>query len=171
MTFSADSRRGPALLIGCLLVATVLPIRQHFQKSPQDSFPLSHYPMFSARRAKTYSSPTLRAGDANGRLVTLHHRLAGSGGFNEVRRQLRTQIERGAADKVCTTVAKRLSRNQSGVYEGLQWVEVATGTHHLDAYFHGETQPRKVKVHARCAVPPMVARRMDNQTKSQEVRP
>lgn len=168
MTTSA-SRREPAIFIGLMLVITLLPIRQHFQKSPQDSFPFSHYPMFSARRAKTYASPTLRAGDADGRLVTLPHRLAGSGGFNEVRRQLRSQIERGAADKVCASVAKRLSRNKSATYAGLQWVEVATGTHHLDAYFRGESQPRKVEVHARCAVPPVVAQ--VSKSKAKEVQP
>lgn len=171
MILPSDSRRGPAIFITLMLLVTLLPIRQHFLKSPQDSFPLSYYPMFSARRAKSYSSPTLRGGDANGRTVTLHHRFAGSGGFNEVRRQLRTRIERGSADQVCTSVAHRLSRVKSGPFHGLSWVEVATGTHHLDAYFHGETQPRKVKVHARCAVPPLTAHLTDEHLIAQEVQP
>jgi hypothetical protein len=158
----SEKRRGPVLLIACTLLVVLSPIAQNWSDKPKDNFPLSYYPMFSALRAAEYSTPTLVAFNAEGKPTVLNYELAGSGGFNEVRRQVRSRIAKNKAKTLCRKVARRVAREEDLKSLHLSTVQVITATHNIDAYFAGNKTPVRQKVHATCPVKEEV---------SQEVRP
>ncbi len=58
-----ESRDKAMVLAGgvALLGSVLVPIRQNWRAKPRDGFPLSYYPMFSAKRSGTVPSYTLSA--------------------------------------------------------------------------------------------------------------
>jgi hypothetical protein len=108
--------------------------------------------MFSALRAAEYSTPTLVAFNAEGKPTVLNYELAGSGGFNEVRRQVRSRIAKNKAKTLCRKVARRVAREEDLKSLDLSTVQVITATHNIDAYFAGNKTPVRQKVHATCPV-------------------
>ncbi len=149
---SPESRRGPVLLIVCTLAVVLSPIQQNWMPKPQDNFPLSHYPMFSALRGSEYSTPTLVAINAKGEKTIIPYHLAGGGGLNEVRRQVRTQIDNKKAKSLCRKLARRIARKEDWKVRDLSTVQVITATHNIDGYFAGNRQPVREKIHASCAI-------------------
>jgi hypothetical protein len=147
-----ESRRIPALLVAITLGVVLSPLAQNWSPKPKDNFPLSYYPMFSARRASEYSTPTLVAVNAQGQRTTLPHRFAGSGGFNEVRHQVRARISNGKAKSLCRKLARRISREENWKEKELMTVQVITATHNLDDYFAGKKAAASEVLHASCPV-------------------
>lgn len=147
-----NGRLGPALIITATLVVVLAPVRNNWERKPQDDFPLSYYPMFSAPRGQKYSSPTLVGWTRDGRRSVVPYTFAGSGGLNEVRRQVRKRIEEHKADALCEKVARRVARSARPAAAEIERLQVITATHNLDAFFHGDKQPLKEKVHAGCPV-------------------
>jgi hypothetical protein len=148
-----SAKLGPALLIVLTLLTVLAPITQNFKRRPTDSFPLSYYPMFSAKRSAHFSGQTLIGIDAAGNRHRLRHTFAGTGGFNQVRRQIAAAVKEDRALETCTTVAKRVARSKRYTGPRLASVEVITATHHIDSFFAGDQTPVAEKLHAACPVP------------------
>lgn len=147
-----ESRRGPVLLSVCALAVVLSPITQNWSRAPHDNFPLSYYPMFSAKRGAEYKTPTLVALNDKGERTVLSYEVAGSGGFNEVRRQIRSRIEHKKAKSLCRKVAKRVVRDETLRGQNFTNIQIITATHNIDAYFAGNKTPVEEKVHATCPV-------------------
>lgn len=145
-------RLGPGLMIAMTLGLVLSPIRNNWAKEPKDSFPLSYYPMFSASRGDRYSSPSLVGWTRDGKRSVVPYTFAGSGGLNEVRRQVRKRIEEQKAQALCEKVARRVARSPRLTAAGIEGLQVITATHNLNAFFHGNKQALKEKVHASCPV-------------------
>lgn len=155
MDMNAEATSGKkiaALWIAVTLAVVLSPLSQNWSPTPKDNFPLSYYPMFSARRTSEYSTPTLIALTAQGQKTTLPYRFAGSGGFNEVRHQVRARIKDGKAKSLCRKLARRIAREEEWRKKGIMTVQVITATHNLDEYFAGRKEATKEKIHASCPV-------------------
>ncbi len=81
---ASRSRAGVASLV--LLGVVVAPVRQHWRTTPGDGFPLSSYPMFTAKRRAAGTVTYLIGFDRLGRRMLLPSSVAGPGGLNQVRR-------------------------------------------------------------------------------------
>ncbi len=143
----------PAILSFIALIAVLSPICENFKRKPVDSFPLSYYPMFSAKRHANFSGQTLIGIDHQGNRQRLRHTLAGTGGFNQVRRQIAAAVKEDRAMEICNTVAKRVARSKRYTGPHLASVQVVTATHHIDSFFAGSQIPVAEKLHAACPVP------------------
>jgi hypothetical protein len=140
------------------------PIVQNWVKKPKDSFPLSYYPMFSARRDASYVAQTLVGVDGAGKRVILPYQWAGHGGFNEVRRQLRATVRKPEkAARLCEKLAQRAAKSKR--HRGLAQVEILTVKHDIKAFFQGDRRPLEQDLHVACPVP--VLARLES--KQQEV--
>jgi len=95
-----------------LLGAVITPVRQNWRPVPRDGFPLSYYPMFSARRRRTGTVTHLVGVDADGRSRVLHYRHAGTGGLNQVRRQIRRSVTEDRADALAERAAGSVARSR-----------------------------------------------------------
>jgi hypothetical protein len=140
--------------------AVLLPVAENWKRRPKDSFPLSYYPMFSMRRQRTVRLSCLVGVDGRGERRLLHYSLAGTGGFNQVRRQINHLIREGAAEKLCEVVAAKVARKRSRRYAGILTVMVVTGEFRLQDYYAGRREPLAEEVHAsrpvdRGAAPPI----------------
>ena len=145
--------RSLAALFSLVMIGVVLsPIVENGRDRPQDSFPLSYYPMFTTKRGATYNVTYLAASDAAGHRQGLSYRLAGSGGFNQVRRQIRKTARDGRADQLCACVAAKLAPRDGEPYIDLIDVHVLTGTFDIARYFSGDKMPVKEKIHATCSI-------------------
>src|SRR5262252_8653059 len=92
-----------------MIGAVLSPIRQNWRQSPQDNFPLSYYPMFSAKRRPVEIFYYFVGLDRDGGRHIIRHGLL-DGGENQVRRQLRKIIDDGNAPELAQQVAERVAR-------------------------------------------------------------
>ena len=134
-----------------LLAVVASPVFQNGRDKPHDSFPLSYYPMFSHKRDAHYKVTYLVGLNADGHRRAISYKLAGTGGFNQVRRQIRRAAREGRAEALCADVATRLA--QHSAFADLRQVAVLTGTFALDGYFQGRQTPVREKTHATCTLP------------------
>lgn len=146
----APARRRAAAFSVALALVVAMPVSENLRSTPTDDFPLSYYPMFSADRQDRHAVTHVVAIDEDGEARTVPYRLLGSGGFNQVRRQLRKRV-RTDADAVCVDAARTL------VDKGRRWEEartlvVQTGTYRLSTYFTMDRTPLDLEVHASCGV-------------------
>lgn len=137
-----------AALFSIMLLGIVLsPILENWRAQPQDSFPLSYYPMFSKKREATYTLRYLVGYDSAQSRYHIPYRYIGNGGFNQVRRQINKQCKRGKSKKLARKVARRLSKCQEAPFNQLDRVEVVKGTYHFATYFEkGDKRPLEEKV-------------------------
>jgi hypothetical protein len=139
-----------AALFGVALLALVLwPVRQNWRATKTDSFPLSYYPMFSARRRRRMRVTHLVGYDGAGGVHVLPYLYAGSGGLNQVRKQIARTVERGDAAELCRKVAAYPPR--AGDLP-LVSVAVVTSEYRVSRFFAGAREPASVVVHATAAV-------------------
>lgn len=142
-----DREQATALTAGTALVAAVLwPLRQQTRPEPRDGFPLSCYPMFTARRRRNGTVVHLVGVAPDGARTGLSHRLAGPGGLNQVRRQLNAAVRAGRSQHVVDQVARHPGA------AGLQEVRLVSGTYRYDAFFAGDRTPVREVVHATAVV-------------------
>jgi UDP-N-acetylmuramoyl-tripeptide--D-alanyl-D-alanine ligase len=130
-----------------VLSAVLLPIAENFRDEPQDSFPLSYYPMFSKPRRADLRITHCIGIDRNGDRHLIPYRACGSGGMNQVRKQIRKIANSGPkkARSLCRRVARRLEREK----KGFEQVQLVTSKYAVDDYFAGRvTQPKSQRVHA-----------------------
>ncbi len=146
-------QKGLACLFGLLLMgATVAPVEQNWQPHPRDNFPFSYYPMFSEKRGEIYAVSYMVGLDGQGSRTLISYRFAGSGGFNQTRRQINKLIREGKADMLCQTVAGNVAREATLPYSGTVTVRIVTGRFRFADYFGGNKAPLKERAHASCQV-------------------
>jgi hypothetical protein len=93
--------RAKCLVLGFSLVTVLVilaPIVQNRQPEPMDNFPLSYYPMFSAERSGPEQLTYLVGIDDRGNRLPIPYTLAGTGGMNQVRRQINKYVSRNQSD-------------------------------------------------------------------------
>ena len=154
---AAESRRAArgkwlAGAFSLAMLATVSwPVVENWKAAPRDSFPLSYYRMFSEDRADRQRLTYLVGLDDRGGRYLIPYQFAGTGGMNQVRRQINRRVEQGGAVELCRSVASRLRRSLRRP-PGVDAVEVITGTFRMSTYFSGNRAPLEENVRARCAV-------------------
>lgn len=139
------------LAAGALVAAVLAPLRQNRRPDPRDGFPLSYYPMFSARRKRTGTVVHLEAVDTGGRHRPLDYHCAGTGGFNQVRRQIARTVRDGRAQDLADQVAARLTTRPGA--DDLREVRVVSSRFAYADFFAGRREPEHQRVHATAAVP------------------
>lgn len=141
------AERGLAAGLSVLLLAAVLwPARLNWRARPKDSFPLSYYPMFSARRRERVRLLHVDGLDARGRRYPIPYRHLGSGGLNQVRRQLGATVRAGRGEALCQDVATRLARRPDGPLGAVVTVQILSGRYAWDTFFSGDPAPLKERV-------------------------
>jgi hypothetical protein len=135
-----------------MIAATFSPITENWQDKPTDSFPLSYYPMFSQKRADKYQVHYMVGIDRKGDRHTIAYTFAGSGGFNQARRQLNKFVREKRADEMCNKVAGRVAKATNAPYSDIVEVRIVTGSFRFDDYFAGNTTPLKETVRAKAKV-------------------
>jgi hypothetical protein len=131
-----------AVLASLLMVGAVLwPVQQNWRETPKDSFPLSYYPMFTAKRRPVETFYYLVGYDGAGNRFYLPHTFAGDGGHNAVRRQVNKTIREGRAEELAQKVAGRLAERKTGKWSRIVSVDVMKGRFSVDDYFHGKKDP------------------------------
>jgi hypothetical protein len=155
---SGGTRRLPwtkafAGLFSLLMIgATLSPIVENWREKPKDSFPLSYYPMFSAKRSENYQANYLVGLDARGNRHLISHKFAGSGGFNQTRRQINKVIREKQADALCRSIADKVARADKPPYTQIVTVQIVTGSFRFEDYFAGNKTPLSERVRASCRV-------------------
>ncbi|WP_374929504.1 hypothetical protein [Kytococcus sedentarius] len=156
MTTPEARAKRATYLAGTALVALVAsPVVQNWRPRAErtDDFPLSYYPMFSAKRGATGTVHHLVGIDAEGTEHVLHFRHAGSGGLNQIRRQITRRVKQGQADAVARTVADSVALSGGRTERLVQRVQVVTSRHRYDTFFGGDRTPRERTVRAEAVVP------------------
>ena len=149
----ARNERWLAGLFSVLLIAGVLsPLLEYQENNPDDNFPFSYYPMFTSTRGESYRITYLAGTDAAGARHPVSYQLAGAGGFNQVRRQIRDATNDGRADVLCADVAEEVLEEDDAPYTDLVEVHVVSGRFRFDDYFAGDKAPYEEEVHATCPV-------------------
>ncbi|WP_261623337.1 hypothetical protein [Nesterenkonia marinintestina] len=126
-------------------------------KKEKDSFPFSTYPMFTAYRHGCQSIPHVVGFTSDGSRVHLDYRHFGSGGLNQVRRQISRAMRRGQATRVAQRYADALRRRARSREKDVIEVAVVRSRFIFDEYFgHGAdgatNLPFRERVHATCVV-------------------
>lgn len=119
-----------ALMIG----AVVWPVAQNWRDQKKDSFPLSYYPMFSLKRANATTVRYLVGVAAGGRHL-IPHTYAGTGGLNQVRRQINRIVREGRSQALCERVAQEVARRNEARFADVVTVQVVVGRYRLADYF------------------------------------
>ncbi len=91
-----EDERHAAAFSAAVLGAVLLPIRQNWREHKRDSFPLSYYPMFSTQRKERVDLLYVVGLTAAGERRLIPYSYAGTGGLNQVRRQLGRLVRGGA---------------------------------------------------------------------------
>ncbi len=147
---------GKTLAVGFSLVlagATLAPLTEHVRETPRDDFPLSYYPMFTARRGAIEEVVYMKAIDDRGVGRPLPYKIAGAGGLNQTRRQIGRIVRDGRADELCRAIAVKVARGGKYSLADVVEVQVVTGEYHLASYFTGASRvPVKEVVHATARV-------------------
>jgi hypothetical protein len=130
--WAPGERRRAGLLATVVLGAVLYPLRQYGRPRKQrvDGFPLSWYPMFSARRCARARIHYVMGVRADGGRRPVHFDLLGPGGLNQVRRQLNRVVAEDRAAAFAADLAARLVDEPSAA--DLVRVEVMRGIFDLD---------------------------------------
>ena len=133
---SEAGEKGLAGLFGAFLVGAVLwPVVENWRERPTDSFPLSYYPMFSLKRADATTVRYLVGLDARGERRLLPHTCAGTGGLNQVRRQINKLVRADEADALCKLVAADVAARDGEPFSETVTVQVVAGRYRLADFF------------------------------------
>ncbi len=153
---SVTPARGKAFATGfsvLMLVAVLSPLIEHTREIPRDNFPLSYYPMFSARRIGEAEVTYLQGIDALGAGRPLSYELSGPGGLNQSRRQIRRIVQDGRADVLCRDVAKKVALSGKKSLAEVVEVRIVSGRFDLASYFSRVSrEPISEEIHASAQV-------------------
>lgn len=147
-----------ALLSAALLSAVALPLRRlgRREEEVRDSFPFSHYPMFSATRKSHYWVTHLLGIEAGGGARPLHYSYLGSGGLNAVRRQVRRRVKEGDSQLLADHAAALIASRDRIVDRTVVRVHVVRGRYLVDPFMRGAERAdftTKLKVSGTANVP------------------
>lgn len=147
------TQRSAAVFAATIVGTVIAPIVNQFRDAPRDSFPLSHYPMFSARRGHDIGLSFLRGVRADGAVVRIDSRLAVRGGMNQERKQLAAIAKRHTrARKTAERVARRIAQRE--LHPGVVAVELVRGRFVLADYFGDAPLMCHIEEVRGCAVVP-----------------
>lgn len=93
--------------------------------------------------------------DAQGRRHSIPYRYYGSGGLNQVRRQLRYILLAGRGEALCREVATRLARDPAVPLGRVVTVQIVAGRCSLDGFYRGDLTVHRERV--RAVWPPVTA--------------
>ncbi|WP_114855306.1 hypothetical protein [Brachybacterium sp. YJGR34] len=141
-----------------LLTAVALPMRRlgRDQTEVRDSFPFSHYPMFSGKRGSHYWVTHLLGLTADGAARPLHYSYLGTGGLNAVRRQLRRRVRAGEGQHLADLAAERIASRDRSADRDIVTVQVLRGRYLVDPYMLGadpQEYTSRLDVRGTAAVP------------------
>jgi hypothetical protein len=151
-----DSKLGASVFIFVLVALIMYPVKENWSAKPVDDFPFSYYPMFAKKRGKTYKIYHAVGYNAKGERHFIPYKMLGTGGFNQVRRQVskRCKSKSGSA-KLVARVARRLGKNPGLFDEPMVRVDLVKCTYDLDAFFvQKQHRPLKEKVIVTASVIP-----------------
>lgn len=139
------------LLSTAILLAVAAPA---FRNPESDSYPLSTYPMFSRRRARTNTVTSALAIEGQHEQKIPPSYVANAETMQAFR-TLSSAVSAGAeaADALCHTIADRLAEATDPAFSRAERVELVTETVDAIDFLAGRAQPQDRRVHARCAVP------------------
>lgn len=141
-----------ASVVSALLLLLVLsPVTRNWQRKPKDNFPLSHYPMFSRDRQGEASVTYLLGIDRAGNQYFISYHRAGTGGFNQVRKQI-SKRSRREPQVLCREVAAAVARQTHRPESMLDTVKIIEGHFAFDRFFAGDEQPQREKELCACPV-------------------
>jgi hypothetical protein len=130
-----------------VLLAILLPVKENWNEKPRDSFPLSYFPMFSSKRDSICTVNYFVGYDTLGNRYYIPHGMVGSGGFNQVRRQVNKKVRTEKAEKITQRVAKKVAKCQETPYCHLVRIALVRGDFDLNDYFQkGIKMPQQEKV-------------------------
>ena len=139
--------------LSILMICAVLsPVVDNWRERPQDNFPLSYYPMFTATRLDTQRETYLVGFDSQGNRYPIHHSYVGTAGMLQIRRQISQMAARGQAAQLCESVATAIARRRSRALSSVSTVGVMTGTYRYSEYFRGNKTPESEQARATCRV-------------------
>ncbi len=118
-----------------ITLAVFWPVTENFKKKPVDRFPLSYYPMFSFKRKALCKLNYVVGYDSAGNRSYVGYKYIGTGGFNQVRRQLSKKINRGDSSEVLEKTAKRIMKSKEVRYKQMVKIELAKGDFDFDIYY------------------------------------
>ncbi|BFP42454.1 hypothetical protein FGF1_32990 [Flavobacteriaceae bacterium GF1] len=125
-----------ALVFSIVVLLLVLsPVVQNWAKHPKDSFPLSYYPMFAKKRTQNYGLYYVVGQDTLGQDFRIPYKLAGTGGFNQVRRQINKARKKEKGLPFLQKVAGNIAKKEPQLYDRLMALELVKGYYHLEGYF------------------------------------
>ena len=141
-----------ALVFSIAITVVVLsPVAENWAKNPKDSFPLSYYPMFAKKRSENYGLYYVVGQDTLGQRTRIPYKLAGTGGFNQVRRQINKARKTEGGVPFLQKVASNLAKKEKDLYGKLMTLELVKGYYPLEGYFlNNDTIPvleRKIATH------------------------
>ncbi|MGO1543362.1 MAG: hypothetical protein ACTHXA_03380 [Gulosibacter sp.] len=135
-------------------------------KIEEDSFPLSTYPMFSADRKGRIVIPHVVGFTAHGERVLPHYSHFGTGGLNQVRKQIARGLRKGHAVDIAQRYADSLATQQNAPKRSrsaevaerqereaeIVTIAVVRSRYVFDDYFAGQKRPAAEVIHAECPV-------------------
>lgn len=136
------------------LVLTAMVCEPAFRDPNDDGFPASTYPMFSRERSAVARISHVVAVSEDGRRRALPPRIVANDEVMQAHATVRKTVRRGkrASAELCESVARRVA-SRGGALADVRRVEVRTDRYDAVAYFSGDREPLRSKVHARCRVP------------------
>jgi hypothetical protein len=148
-------RAGATVFSAAVLAAVLSPLLQYRRplSARVDGFPLSWYPMFSAKRRRRAWVTHAVGVSADGRRRSLPLDVLGSGGLNQVRRQLyRVAVREARPDACAGALAVRVARRRDCA--DLIRVEVVRTRFDLDGFLTSRCADGESTVLASVAVRP-----------------
>lgn len=145
-------------LAAALLGAVSLPVHRYARPEDdvRDSFPFSHYPMFSAPRKAHYWVTHLLGVRQDGTVDPLHYSYLGTGGLNAVRRQVRRRVAEGDGQVIADRVAARIASRDRVQDRDVVRVHVVRGRYLVAPFMEGadrDTFTSKLDVRGSADVP------------------
>lgn len=133
--WARGERAGAAVFSAAVLGAMLWPLAEYRRplKERVDGFPLSWYPMFSARRPRKAGVNYAVGVRADGSRRYLPSAALGPAGINQVRRQLNRVVREGGIENHAAAIAARVAL-RSGLRD-VEHIEIVRGRFDLDRCF------------------------------------
>jgi hypothetical protein len=148
-----QTRKRLAIVLSLLMIgATVSPIVENWREKPQDNFPLSYYPMFTKKRSEKQRITHIVGLNPQSERHMISYKYAGTGGLNQVRKQIAETVRNGHAAHLCQAVASRIADAKGTRWQEVMTIRIVTGSYRLADYFSGNKMPASEAIHATCAV-------------------